>query len=165
MSMLYACHANTSPVLAMYQDSGQTIQSLISAAKKTAPLMDFTDSWGERHEVWAVSQPEIVRPVQQVLAEQPLYIADGHHRYDSALTYKREMTAQSGSVTGEEGFNFVMISLIDFADPGLVVLPTHRLVRGIPRMVFGSLKSRLQTFFDIEELSADQPIPGPKRTH
>lgn len=162
LNMLYACQANTSPVLAMYEDPRKVICSLLIDQEKGLPLIDAVDSWGERHKVWAITQPEVIRQIQQELASQPLYIADGHHRYDSALTYKRERTDQSNSITGEEGFNFVMMSLVDFIDPGLVILPPHRLVRGIPRALLGSLKTQLTTFFDIEELSVNSPEVWPK---
>ena len=157
LSMLYACQANTSPVLAMYEDPRKVILSLVTAQEKNRPLIDMVESCGERHKVWAITQPEVILRMQQEMAGQPFYIADGHHRYDSALTYKREREVQSTSITGEEGFNFVMMSLVDFADPGLVILPPHRLVRGVSRSLLSNLKSQLQTFFDIEEFSIDSP--------
>jgi uncharacterized protein (DUF1015 family) len=157
LSMLYTCQANTSPILAMYEDAGKIISSLLTIQRKNRPLFDVIDRCGERHQVWAITQPEAIQRIQQEISGQPFYIADGHHRYDSALTYQRERASQSISFTGEEGFNFVMMSLVDFADPGLVILPPHRLVRGISRSLLGSLKSQLQVFFDIEELSLDSP--------
>jgi uncharacterized protein (DUF1015 family) len=157
MSMLYSCQANTSPVLAMYADPEKVISSVTADQKKNEPIIDFEDPWGERHEVRVVTQPEAIRKMQAEIAKQPLYIADGHHRYDSALTYKRERVARQGSTTGEEGFNFVMTSLIDFADPGMVILPTHRLVRGVPRATMNNWKSQLKLFFDIEEMPIDAP--------
>jgi uncharacterized protein (DUF1015 family) len=153
LSMLYSCQANTSPVLAMYEDPRKAVFSALAALRQGTPVMDFPDLWGDRHRVWVITQEEVVRQVRQSLAEQPLYIADGHHRYDSALTYQRERKAQSAAFTGEEGFNFLMMSLVDFADPGLVILPPHRLVKGISRPALAGLKSQLREFFDIEELS------------
>lgn len=157
LSMLYASQVNTSPVLAMYEDPEKVIFSLLAEQEKSRPIIDVVDSWGERHKVWAIIQPEVIHRIEHEMAGQPFYIADGHHRYDSALTYKRERAAQSASITGEEGFNFVMMSLVDFTDPGLVILPPHRLVRGISRPMLAGLKSQLLTFFDIEELSINSP--------
>lgn len=153
MSMLYACRCNTSPILAMYADPQKVISGLIAAQKKETPIMDFVDAWGEGHQVWAVNRPEVIRKLQNELAAQPLYIADGHHRYDSALTLKREKSAQNPPSGGEEGWNYVMASLMDMADPGLIILPTHRLVRGIAGGQLSGLKSRLEAFFDIQEIS------------
>ncbi len=152
MSMLYSCQANTSPVLAMYQDPEKIIANLIESQEQKKPLIDFEDPWGERHKVWAMTQLEDIQAIQSEIAKQSLYIADGHHRYDSALTYRRERMAQTVSFTGEEGFNFVMTSLIEFTDPGLVILPTHRLVSGISTSICNELKSKLRKFFDIEDI-------------
>jgi uncharacterized protein (DUF1015 family) len=157
MSMLAACQSNTSTVLSMYSDPKKTIAKLLKIQEKNPPDIDVVDSIGERHMVWAVSDPKAVSQIQQVIASQPLYIADGHHRYDSALTYRRERIAKTTSVSGDEGFNFVMMNLFDFADPGLVILPTHRLLKGISSEVVAGLKANLKTFFDIEELSMDSP--------
>jgi uncharacterized protein (DUF1015 family) len=157
LSMLYACQANTSPVLAMYEDSGEKIAFLAADQEQRPPEVDFTDSSGDRQQMWAINEPQSIRQVQQVISEQPLYIADGHHRYDSALTYQRERAAQAASVTGEEGFNYVMMSLVEFSDPGLIIMPPHRLVRGISRPVLSGLKSQLKAFFDIEELALSAP--------
>ena len=71
------------------------------------------------------SDDRVVEEIKQALADQPLYIADGHHRYESALAYRRARRAGKASA-GEEPFDFVMMALVDFADPGLVILPAHR---------------------------------------
>ena len=101
LSMLSACQANTSEVLAMYEDPLKIISCLLAAEALSPPLIDVVDSQGERHHVWAITQADLIQQIQRELASQPLYIADGHHRYDSALTYKREKAAKATSVTGE----------------------------------------------------------------
>ena len=86
------------------------------------------------------------------LAQQSLYIADGHHRYESALAYQRERRGCSKSISESEPFDFVMMTLVDFADPGLVIFPVHRLVRGLAKSVIDGLLDRLRVFFEVEEL-------------
>jgi uncharacterized protein (DUF1015 family) len=162
LSMLYTCKANTSPVLAMYEDPDKVIKAVLEDREKETPVIDFIDSWGEHHQVWAVTQPEAVKVIQKEIAKQPLYIADGHHRYDSALTYKREQAALAKDYTGDEGFNFVMTSLIDFADPGLIILPTHRLVRGVSKTILNGLTSQLAVFFEIEKIPLSSPAAWQK---
>jgi uncharacterized protein (DUF1015 family) len=157
LNMLWACQANTSPVLSLFEDPQRIVTFLLTAQKINPPLINVVDNSGERHKVWAVTHPETIKQIQQVFFNQPLYIADGHHRYDSALTYRRERIAQSGTSNGEEGYNFVMMSLIDFSDPGLVVLPSHRLVRGISRATLAGLKSQLALFFELEQIPLDSP--------
>jgi uncharacterized protein (DUF1015 family) len=153
MSMLRTCQANTSTVLAMYSDPKRKMADIFDQQHKNIPVIDFIDDTDERHEVWAVDRPEAIAQIQEMLADQPLYIADGHHRYDSALTYRRERTAENGSATGEEGYNYVMMNLFDFEDSGLVIMPTHRLVKGIPAKITAGMKTALKAHFDITELS------------
>jgi len=157
LSMLYACQADTSPILAMFQDPDNIVASTLDCLGKIQPVIDVVESFGERHQVWSITQLEVINQIRQQMVGQPLYIADGHHRYDSALTYKRERTSQSASSDGDEGYNFVMMSLVSFSDLGLVILPPHRLIRGISRPVLASLKTQLQAFFDIQSLSITSP--------
>jgi len=107
---------------------------------------------GERHHVWAITEAEATARICQSLASQPLYIADGHHRYESALIHRRERLTYSPSAGQDAGFNFVMMTLVDFSDPGLIILPPHRLVRGVPKANMNRLLDGLRAFFAIEEL-------------
>jgi len=91
------------------------------------------------------------------LAGQPLYIADGHHRYESALAYQQERRAYLPAVSRDEAFNFVMMTLVDFSDSGLLILPPHRLVRGISKSTLSELMPKLKVFFEIEELPLSVP--------
>jgi uncharacterized protein (DUF1015 family) len=157
MNMLKTCQANTSTVLSMYSDPDRIISNIFKDLEKKPSTIDVIDDVGERHIVWAVINPVVIYQIQRVIAEQPLYIADGHHRYDSALTFRREKIVQSTGVTGNEGFNYVMMNIFDSNDPGLVISPTHRLLRGVSDEVMRNLKSKLNTLFDIEELPLSVP--------
>jgi uncharacterized protein (DUF1015 family) len=158
MNILAACHCNTSPVLAMYADTRGVIKETITTQQKNLPVIDFIDPWGDGHQIWAVSQPAALQALEDEFASQPLYIADGHHRYDSALTYRREQLAHGGS--NDAGYNYVMTSLIDFGDPGMVILPTHRLVKGLSQSTISSLKSRLFEYFEIKDIPVSLPDLG-----
>ncbi|MFC1914865.1 DUF1015 domain-containing protein [Chloroflexota bacterium] len=155
ISLLWALQANTSPVLALFEDRGQQIFSVLSSAERSEPIIDLSDVAGEGHRVWAIAEPEAVAEISRSLAEQPLYIADGHHRYESALSYQRERRA--GSASGDEEFDFVMMTLVDFTDPGLLILPPHRLLRGVSRTSLSELESELKSFFAIEKLPLSMP--------
>ncbi|MDP2932117.1 MAG: DUF1015 domain-containing protein, partial [Chloroflexota bacterium] len=157
LSLLWALQANTSPILALYEDQERQVVSVLAAEERKPPLMRTKSIDGERHNVWAITEDGSIDRIRQVLAHLPLYIADGHHRYESALTYRRERLSCSPSATGEEPFNFVMMSLVDLADPGLVILPPHRLIRGVAKETLDGMLGRLKTFFDIEELPLGQP--------
>jgi uncharacterized protein (DUF1015 family) len=151
LSLLWALQANTSPILALFEDKEYLVSSLLAVQEKNQPIINLNGG-DERHSVWAVTEPEVIDRICGSLAHQPLYIADGHHRYESALTYQRERRASSSSVSGDEAFNFVMMELVAFSDPGLVILPAHRLIRGVSRAALSELTTKLNSFFEIEEL-------------
>jgi uncharacterized protein (DUF1015 family) len=152
LSLLWACQANTSSILALYEDRGEQLSSLLAAQQQNKPLFDFGGNNGDRHNLWAITEPEVLKQIGNSLSGQSLYIADGHHRYESALTYRRERASCSPWVSGEEAFNFVMMTLVSLSDPGLLVLPPHRLVRGISKSTFRKLIAELKLLFEIEEL-------------
>jgi len=151
LRLLWTLQANTSPILAMFEDEGQQISSLLAAREQDKPLISSSSADGERHNLWAITEPEVVNQIVSSLADQPLYIADGHHRYSSALMYRRERVASLPSSSGDEAFNFVMMTLVALADPGLIILPPHRLVGGISKSVLDGLMAKLEAFFEIEE--------------
>jgi len=152
ISLLWALQANTSPILALFEDQNGQVSSLLAAQSQGEPMLEISTDTGEGHHLWAINEPEAVNQICRSLAHQPLYIADGHHRYESALAYQRERRTCASSVLGEEPFDFVMMTLVDFSDPGLVILPAHRLVRGMPKSALDGLNARLRTFFEVEEL-------------
>ncbi len=158
LNLLRELQANTSPILALFEDQGQRLSSLLAAQEpKNKPLISLTSANGEGHNIWAITESQVVNQIGNSLAEQPLYIADGHHRYESALAYQREKRACSSLASEDEAFNFVMMTLVDFSDPGLIILPPHRLVRGISKSILNGLMAKLRAFFEIEELPLSVP--------
>ncbi len=156
INLLWAIKTNTSPILAMFEDQEQCV-SLLLAQESSKPIISLDSSTGERHNVWAITKPQVISEICSFFAEKPLYIADGHHRYESALIYQRERRALSSAASGNEAFNFVLMTLVDFADPGLIILPPYRLLRGLPPSKIANLMTRIQSFFDVEELPLDLP--------
>jgi uncharacterized protein (DUF1015 family) len=154
LSLLWALQANTSPILSLFDDRGGEVSSLLAEAEQKQPVINLSGEEG--HSVWAITEPKTVEKLSASLAHQPLYIADGHHRYESALTYQRERHACSSS-SGDEAFNFVMMTLVAFSDPGLLILPPHRLLRGLSRASLSQLAADLRSFFAVEELSLSTP--------
>ena len=172
LQLMRACRANFSPLLSLYHDSEREIASILSHVAQEKPLMSLRAkrsnllACNEAHTLWAISDPEIKRELSQFLSSQPLYIADGHHRYETALTYQQERAEEQSdsfgssviasgakqSLNGKGAFNYVMMELVDFSDPGLVVLPLHRLVRGIVPSILGGLEDQLRNFFVLESV-------------
>ncbi len=164
LQLMRACRANFSPLLSLYHDSERKIASMLSEASRAKPVIETSvlslstgrgqDEGGEAHTLWAITDPEIKRELSQFLSSQPIYIADGHHRYETALDYQQERV-QEQSLTpmkSGEAFQYVMMELVDFSDPGLVVLPVHRLVRGIAPSILVGLGDQLRNFFVLESV-------------
>ncbi len=152
LSLLWALQANTSSILALYEDENGRVSSLLVREERGQPVISLNTADGEAHSIWAVTDPGVINQICAGLARQPLYIADGHHRYESALTYQREKQSCASSFSGEEGFNFVTMTLVSLADPGVVILPPHRLVRGISKASLRELPAELRSLFEVEEL-------------
>jgi uncharacterized protein (DUF1015 family) len=157
LSLLWACQANTSPILGLFEDRDRQVSSVLTAQEQGDPVISSVTPDGESHNVWAITEPDIIARICGSLAHKPLYIADGHHRYESALTYQRERHACSSFASGDEAFDFVMMTMVDFSDPGLVILPPHRLVRGIAKSSLQQLGGNLESFFEVERLSSSGP--------
>ncbi len=156
LNMLWTLHADTSPIMVLYEDKQKNIAPVLTQQIKKKPLFTVEKADGENHRLWAVSDEDTINKIHGYLADQPLYIADGHHRYESALNYQRERRTTSGPDDKEEPYDFVLMTLIDMADPGLVILPAHRMVSGLPASSLEVLSSRLETFFITEEATINK---------
>ena len=163
LQLMQACRANFSPLFSLYHDSGRRVATVLSEACRARPVIETSVSspstgegsgeGTEAHTLWAITDSGIKQELSQLLSSRPLYIADGHHRYETALNYQQER-AQEKYVTGREAFNYVMMELLEFSDPGLVVLPLHRLVRNIPPSSLVGLVDRLRDFFAVEPVTS-----------
>ncbi|MFC2033105.1 DUF1015 domain-containing protein [Chloroflexota bacterium] len=152
LNLLWALQANTSSVFTLFADSEQQVASLLARQESSKPMLNIQTAGGESHRIWAITDADVINRIRNSFTNQPLYIADGHHRYESALAYSHERRACSPSTSAEEPYDFVMMTLVDFADPGLVILPAHRLVRGMSEAALNELLPELRAFFDVEEV-------------
>ncbi len=153
LNLLYALQANTSPIMALYEDRNGSIPTALTNLSAATPLFIADTGRGEYHEFHAVTEPKAISTICGVLADQPIYIADGHHRYESALNYQRERRVRITTPAGSEAFDYVMITLVDFADPGLVILPAHRMVRDVN---IDRLSAGLTDFFSVRSVPVEK---------
>jgi uncharacterized protein (DUF1015 family) len=156
LDLMRACAANFSPLLGLYEDVGQKVTKLLSSQASRKPAIDFTEA-DETHRLWVANEPEFVQRVSHFLASRPIYIADGHHRYETALAYRDERRQENPS--DSEAFNFVMMSLVTFSDPGLIVLPVHRLVNNLSSKALTQFRDNLETLFEVESVPLEEAGP------
>jgi len=124
LELLRAARANFSPIFGLYEDRAGVVGKIADSVTQSPPQVEFTDDSGEKHRLWTVSDEHSIKSIQKFFLEQKIYIADGHHRYETACQFHREMSPH-----GQDKFAFVLMTLVDVRDPGLLVLPTHRLLR------------------------------------
>jgi uncharacterized protein (DUF1015 family) len=120
-----ACLANFSPIFGLYNEESRIIDTALEQATAgKEPLVDFEDEDGVRHIMWQVTDQAVIQQVEHAMAAHKIYIADGHHRYETASRFAADMAAQ-----GAENCDHLLIHLVNLHDPGLTVLPTHRLAK------------------------------------
>jgi len=153
LSLLDTCHAQFSPIFSLYPDADGRILALLESGRSAEPLASVTDHDGCHHTIWGVTDPAILAQVRAQFAEKSLYIADGHHRYTTALQFRALMRERLGEVPADSPYNHTMMYLCGMEDPGLSVLPTHRLVRMPEAVSLDGLRARLALSFIVEEIT------------
>lgn len=152
LRLLDTCHAQFSPIFSLYSDSEGAVLGRLAAASPE-PLCSATDHDGCVHRLWAVTDPAALAAVQEMFRAKALYIADGHHRYTTALQFRSIMRERLGSVAPESPYNHTMMYLCPMEEPGLAVLPTHRLVRAPGTLTVEELLARFAEAFTAEEVA------------
>jgi uncharacterized protein (DUF1015 family) len=157
LQLLRACSANFSPIMSLYDDPQGRIRRLLSDYASHAEVQ-IKDDAGEGHILQPIRDAQHIALIHDFFAQRQLYIADGHHRYTTALNYQQEVLEQRKELTEEDGINFVLMALIDVDDPGMLVLPTHRLLFALPPEVCDRLTHEyLARYFDVSTLSQADP--------
>ena len=149
--LMQATHCNFSDIYALYQDDGgeSETEDILALVAREQPLAEITDEAGLVHRLWALTEDSVIHAICRRFADTRLYIADGHHRYETALRYRDECRRQ-GFPEGS-GPDYVMMMLVEMNDPGLTVFPTHRLVRGLAGFYGAKLLARCADAFDIQQ--------------
>ena len=152
LKLLLACNAQLSPIFAVYSQPQQTINRMLAIhLEGTTPFIDLKQDSGGECRLWRIADRQLIHRVQAEMAEQPLLIADGHHRYEATLTYRNQLRAQRGPGSGREAYNFILTYFANMNDENVVILPTHRLVRGYDPKPFLQLEEALQNYFYLEQ--------------
>ncbi len=156
LSLMLACNANLSPVFALYPDSQGRVHNALAMGKHGAPAISFTDFTGMNHRVWPISEQSILTEVRALLLDKPIFIADGHHRYETALKYRDCLRERYGSGKPNASYEFLMVYLTDMNEPGLTILPTHRLLRNLGQLDCEKLIERAKSCFSVERFESEE---------
>jgi uncharacterized protein (DUF1015 family) len=150
LELLRATRAHFGQLFMLYSGSGE-VDSLLQSPLPAE--IDVSDEYSVQHRVWKISDPTVIRRVQECMQTEKLIIADGHHRYETALAYRRELGGALAG-PGKAPYDWVMMTFVDMNQPGLVILPTHRIVLGLPSFSSRQFQADAGRFFTVEELDA-----------
>jgi uncharacterized protein (DUF1015 family) len=137
-------------IFMLYSDPEKNVERLL--ASPGTPVLDMVDDYGVRNQLWKISDPKTIAAIQEVLADKKLIIADGHHRYETALAYRDERRAAAGKANPSATYERVMMTLVNTADEGLVILPTHRVVHGLKNLSVSEFLKAASSDFEVEQL-------------
>ncbi|MGE3152874.1 MAG: DUF1015 domain-containing protein [Nitrospiraceae bacterium] len=164
LRLLEACRANFSPIWSLYSDPEEAVSGLFErAVSGQSPRTDFHDEVGDQHSLWVIDNPDILRQVAEAMRPRPLYIADGHHRYETALNYQRLRRQQDGPSPGLQPHDQVLMLFSRLEDPGLTVLPTHRVLTK-PMPPTPQLRTMLEPWFEIVPFPLERTAEEAVRT-
>ena len=164
LNLLRACRAGFSQIFSLISDPKGTVASVLGAVARK-PDVEVKGADGVVHRVWTYTDKEGIDAISSAMDDQPIFIADGHHRYDTALNYRNERRSIAGSFTGSEGFNYVPMFLARIEDPALTVLPAHRALFNLTDFHPRKFEEDLNRYFNIERIDfTKKSEPADRRT-
>jgi uncharacterized protein (DUF1015 family) len=153
MRLMNECRAQFSKVFSIYRDDGQTVVKTLERAKDPNPLCIIRDHLGNTHTLWRVTDRRAIDTIIRFFAGQPVYIADGHHRYTTALGYRNSELRKNPSLRPDSPYNFIMMYLCAAEDEGLSILPTHRLLTFPGKLTADECMALMSEALHIEEIN------------
>ena len=158
LSMFRKTGANLSSIFGLYADPSRSADEAVSAfCQKHEPVVDAVFQ-GVRNRLWRITDPVLIGKIQSALADRKVYIADGHHRYETGVAYRNERSAANPGHTGTEPYNYILAYLSNIHDEGLLILPIHRLVRSLESFDSETFVSRLDHHFTVWELPGHKAL-------
>lgn len=152
LNLLRATRAHFGQIFMLYSDPKGEIEALLKKRTEEDPDTSLLDEYETLHRLWRIHDAALIQAVQQRMRDKKLLIADGHHRYETALAYRNERRAESGGADPNAPYEFVMMTLVPMESRGLVILPTHRIVHGLPTFDRERMLEAAGQFFEIDRI-------------
>ncbi len=152
LRLLDTTKAQFSQIFSLYSDEENKVLTLLDGAKEPDSIGSITDGDGCIHSLYRISDEAVIQQVQELFLDKSLYIADGHHRYTTALAYRKLQRERKADFSDKDPANHIMMYLCPMEDPGLSVLPTHRLLQWPGMINMEDLRLRLDPWFELEEM-------------
>jgi len=156
LDLMRYCEANISPIFSIYNSPERIASGILEDISGSRPYIEAPDADGSIHRLWQIDDEKAVSAITKEMDGKAIFIADGHHRYETALEYQREMQKKEGASSSARPYDYVLMFLSNMADEGLTILPTHRLVKDLPEDAL----EQLSVDFDIKQMGLDRDIPS-----
>ena len=169
LDLLRATRAHFGQIFMLYSDPAGEIDAALASGND--PDTETRDEYGVQHRLWKISDPGVIALVRDKMRDKKLIIADGHHRYETALNYRNErrsaaasvpQSAPAGEASKEASYDFAMMTFVNMDAPGLTILPTHRIVHSLPSFDTHEFRTRARAYFSVEE--ADPSVDAARAT-
>lgn len=154
LKLFQSCHAHFSCVFSLYSDPEEAIQKILRPHYSDSAVIDLVDDNRIRNRLWRLTDPALLKKVDEVMQEKKLFIADGHHRYETALHYRDWMREKFPQAGEEAPFHYVMMYFNEISDPGLLIYPTHRLVLSPPHSDEERILAQLRESFEVSSFKS-----------
>jgi uncharacterized protein (DUF1015 family) len=146
LMLTVTCKANLCPIFGLFPDAAGEVRAILDAAVVDKTPLVAIDHLGAAHRLWPLTDLPVFSALAAAIGPKPIFIADGHHRYETAITY-RDQVYDSGFLSPNHPANYVLMMFVSMDDPALIILPTHRLFRGLPPLDSLELAARLGEYF------------------
>ncbi len=163
LSLMTACRANLTPIHGLYDDERNSIRQEYEEYMKREPDQVTRDQDGTIHRTWQITDPQVIDRIKKLFEPKSIFIADGHHRYETAMAYKKKME-EAGLAQSGDNHDYVMMYMTSMSHPGLKILPAHRMVKGLPEVDLNKIEQALSPYFDINELPFSHDFESASKT-
>jgi len=161
LKLMKACRTNFSQIFGLYLDKEKKLESLFAFIKKDMPTVVAVDDEGVKNSIWQIYNEEHINYMIDFMKDKNIYIADGHHRYETSLDYRDFARKMDNSSTEEiKPYDFTMMMFVNFYEDGLKVFPIHRVINIEPSFGLNIFVRNIEKFFDVEDLSAEDNLFG-----
>ncbi|MBW2061904.1 MAG: DUF1015 domain-containing protein [Deltaproteobacteria bacterium] len=153
LDLMLNVNANLSQIFAVYSDEERESPRIFKSQIEREPVFDFMDPEGRGHRVWPITDLSVIQTLSKFMLDKTVYIADGHHRYETALNYRRIKAERGVKFSPQSSLNYTMVYLCAISDPGLAILPAHRLISNTLSLSKKELETSLERFFHVQTFS------------
>ena len=159
LNLIRHTESNEGLIFMLYSDPGLSVDQLLARFTESAePVLQVHDEYGVRHELWRLTESDLQEAVAAALMNHRLYIADGHHRFQTSVEYRNECLAQGWRISGPESFDKRMIGLFNMESPGLKVLATHRGIKNVDESRIANLRAGLEPYLQVDSVSGAEDL-------